>query len=90
MLLSRGGRERSEAHHLGRVPQRLLQVAPLDVALQVGQPQHGQVQGVRGDARQPRPLLLGPHDPVVVRVGVVLVVLEVVAGGVRVWGCVGL
>lgn len=90
VLLPRRRGERSESHHLGRVPERLLQVAPLDVALQVGQAQHGQVQRVRGDARQARPLLLCPHDPVVVRVGVVLVVLQVVAREVGIRYCVGL
>lgn len=90
VLLPRRRGERGEPHHLGRVPERLLQVAPLDVALQVGQAQHGQVQRVRGDTRQARPLLLRPHDPVVVRVGVVLVVLQVVAREVGIRDCVGL
>lgn len=90
MLLPRGRGQGSEAHHLRWVPQRLLQVAPFDVALKVGQAQHGQVQRVRGDARKAGPLLLGSNDPVVVRVGVVLVVLEVVACGIWVWDCVGL
>lgn len=90
MLFSWGGRERGEAHHLGRVPERLLQVASLDVPLEVGQPQHRQVHGVCGDARQAGPLLLGAHGPVVARVGVVFVVLEVVACGVGFWDRVGL
>lgn len=90
VLLPRRWGEGSKSHHLGRVPERLLQVAPLNVALQVGQTQHSQVQRVRGDARQARPLLLCANDPVVVRVGVVLVVLQVIAREVGVRYCVGL
>lgn len=90
VLLPRRRGEGSEPHHLCRVPQRLLQVAPLDVALQVGQTQHGKVQRVRGDAWQARPLLLRAHDPVVMRVGVVLVVLKVVARRVGIRDGVGL
>jgi len=90
MLFSRGRRERGEAHHLGGVPERLLQVASLDVALEVAQPQHRQVHRVRGHAGQVGPLLLGPHEPVVARVGLVFVVLEVVACGVWIWDRVGL
>lgn len=90
MLFSRGRCERSEAHHFGRIPQRLLQITSLDVTLKVSQPQHGQVHRMRGDTWQARPLLLSPHDPVIVRVDVVLVVLEVIARGVWIWDCVGL
>lgn len=90
MLFSWRWCERSEAHHFGRIPKRLLQVAPLDVTLKVGQPQHGQVQRVRGDTRQARPLLLSSHNPVIVWVSVVFIVLEVVACGVWIWDCVGL
>lgn len=90
MLLSRSWGERSESHHLSWVPEGLLQVAPLNVALEVGQTQHGQVQRVRSDSRQARPLLLCPHNPVVKRVGVMLVVLQVISRGVRIRDCVGL
>lgn len=90
MFLSRGRGERSEAHHFSWVPEGLLQVASLNVALEVGQTQHGQVQRVRGDTGQARPLLLRPHDPVVMRVSVVFIVLEVIACGVWIWDCVGL
>lgn len=83
VLLSRRGGERGEAHHLRRVPERLLQVAPLDVSLQVGETQHSQVQRVGGNAREAGPLLLGSYDPVVSRVHIVFVVLKVLTR--RVW-----
>lgn len=90
LLLSRRGGEGGEAHYFCWVPKRLLQVAPLDVSLQVGEPQHGQVQRVSGDARQAGPLLLGSYDPIVSRVHIVLVVLKLLARRVGVRDCVGL
>lgn len=90
MLFSRGRRERSEAQHFGRVPQRLLQVASLDVSLEVGQPQHRQVHRVCGHTWQVGPLLLSSHNPVITRVGVMFIVLEVVTCGVWIWDGVGL
>lgn len=90
LLVSRRWGERSEAHHFGWVPQRLLQVAPLDVTLEIGQAQHSQVHRVCSNTRQPGPLLFSSHNPVVMWVGVVLVILEVITCGVWIWDCVGL
>lgn len=90
MLLPRGWCQRSQAHHLRWVPERFLQVAPFDVPLKVRQAQHRQVQRVSGDARKAGPLLLRSNNPVIVRVGIVFVVLEVVTCGIWVWDCVGL
>lgn len=90
MLFSWGWGERSEAHHFGWVPERLLQVAPLNVTLEVGQTQHGQVQRVCGDTWQAGPLLLSSHNPVIMWVSVMFIVLEVITCGVWIWDCVGL
>lgn len=90
MLFSWGRGERSEAHHLGWVPERLFQVASLNVSLKVCQPQHGQVHRVCGDTWQARPLLLGSHNPVIMGVSVMFIILEVIACGVWIWDCVGL
>lgn len=90
MLLPGGWCQRSQAHHLRWVPERLLQVAPFDVPLKVCQAQHRQVQRVSGDARKAGPLFLRSNNPVIVRVGIVFVVLEVVTRGIWVWDCVGL
>lgn len=90
MLLPRGWGQRSQAHHLCRVPERLLQVPPFDVPLKVCQAQHRQVQRVGGDARKAGPLFLRSNNPVIMWVGIVFVVLEVVTCGIWVWDCVGL
>ncbi|KAF3860705.1 hypothetical protein F7725_000960 [Dissostichus mawsoni] len=83
-------KHRSEAHHLGDVPQRLLQVAPLNVSLQVGQPQHGQVHGMCAETRKAGPLLLSSNNPVITWVGFVFKVLEIITCGVWIWDCVRL
>lgn len=90
MLFSWGGSQRSEAHHFGWVPQRLLQVPSLNVTLKVSQPQYSQVQRVCGDTRQARPFLLRSHDPVIMRISVVFIVLKVITRRVWIGECVGL
>lgn len=90
MLFSWGRGERSEAHHFSGVPEWLLQVAPLDVSLEIGQSQHSQIQRVGGDAGQAGPLLFRSHCPVITWICIMFVVLEVNPDGVRIWDCVGL
>ena len=89
-LLPWGWGEGGQAHHLGQIPQRLLQVAALDVALQVGQSMDGQIHWVVGHAQQIRPFPLCPDDPVIPWVHLVLVELQVLTGGVWLRDCVRL
>lgn len=90
MLFSWGGGEWSEAHHFCWIPEWLLQVASLNVSLQVGQPQHAKVQRVCGDTGQTGPLFLRSHNPVITWVSIMFVVLEVITCGVWIRDCVGL